>query len=124
MFANKMFLVCSISSKNRGRLKNMIYSPTPAIKFVPSVAKIQRMSQTIPELHTPEYHRNTTFLLPDSLDFHIEAKRLSHSEDILVAAPAHVHHQQVVFGQGRRKFHHMGKRVGWLQGRDDPFQLA
>ena len=47
-----------------------------------------------------------------------------HREDVLVAAPAHVHHDDMVGRQPRRDLHHMGQRMRGLQRRDDSLQLA
>ena len=49
---------------------------------------------------------------------------LGHSEDVLVAPAAHVHHDDLVLRQRRGQLHHLRQRMGRLQCRDDPLQLA
>jgi hypothetical protein len=36
---------------------------------------------------------------------------LGDGKDVLVAAPAHIHHEQIVARELRRKFLHVGERV-------------
>ena len=43
-------------------------------------------------------------------------------EDVLVAAAAHVHDQQVVLGQRRRQLDDVGERVRRLERRDDALE--
>ena len=47
-----------------------------------------------------------------------------HSKDIFIAAPAHIHTDDMVFGQLGRNFHHMGQGVAWLEGGNDPLKRA
>ena len=58
------------------------------------------------------------------LYLHVEAKMLGHGENILVTPTTHIHHDDMVFRQPRRDFHHMGKRVARLQRGDYTLLLA
>ena len=57
-------------------------------------------------------------------DFDVEVQCLGNGKDILVAATAHVHDDQMLFWQGWRDFHHMRQGVAGLQRRNDPFHRA
>src|SRR3989338_8296326 len=46
-----------------------------------------------------------------SLDLHVKVKVLGDSENVLVAPPAHIHHDDMVCRQGRRDLHHMRQSV-------------
>ena len=39
---------------------------------------------------------------------HNDAKMFGHGKDVFIAPPTHVHHDDMVCGQARRNFHHMG----------------
>ena len=49
---------------------------------------------------------------------------VGNGEYVLVAAAAHVHHDQVVARQGRCDFRDMGQRMSRFERRDDPFHSA
>ena len=55
---------------------------------------------------------------------HVKAQMPCDGEDVLVAAPAHIHADDVIGRQGRRDFHHMGQRVAGFERGDDPFGRA
>ena len=42
------------------------------------------------------------------LNSHNDAKMFGHGKDVFIAPPTHVHHNDMVCGQARRNFHHMG----------------
>ena len=44
---------------------------------------------------------------------------LRHGKNVLVAATAKIHHNNLIPGHGRCELHDMGKRMGGLERRDD-----
>ena len=55
---------------------------------------------------------------------HIHAKRPRNRKDVFVPATTHVHADNVILGQVRRNFHHMGQCVRRFQRWNDAFLLA
>src|SRR5690606_32600364 len=87
---------------------NVTSAPRPS-RFSAAKRRSMRVSKVIPKYPRP-------------CASHLHAEMLGHREDVLVAAPAHVHDQKITLRQCWGKLADVGERMRRLQRRDDALQ--